>query len=179
MQGQIFSSVAIALTVFSILISLFVKELAEGFNPRPVDESIGMSAPDFSIADLSGESVSLSSFRGKPVLLNFWATWCPYCRKERSHLNSLYKDYKDKGLVILSVSTDRKMEKVKKYLQRMPADFMVLTDRKGGASSTYNVIGLPTSVLINSEGIIKYKFTGYIDWSGSQTRQIIDGLIND
>jgi peroxiredoxin len=169
----------VILAVFLIYNSPVMKESAEGFNPRTADGSIGTGAPDFSIEDLSGDRVSLSSFRGKPVLLNFWATWCPYCRKERSHLNSLYQDYKDKGLIILSVSTDRKVEKVKQYLKKMPADFMVLSDRKGGAASTYNVIGLPTSYLINSEGIIKHKITGYLDWSDSQSRKLIDGLIND
>jgi len=155
---------------------LFAGSTAQGFNPLLVDFAIGQEAPGFTLSDIEGKQISLESFKGKPVLLNFWATWCPYCRKERSHLNDLHRKYKDKGLVILSISTDRSLKKLKKYMEKTPADFIVLSDTEGRVSSSYNIIGLPSSLLITREGIIKYKFTGFREWSSKGSRELIDSL---
>jgi len=136
------------------------------------------TAPDFTLPDLSGQKVTLSSFKGKPVLLNFWATWCGYCRKERPHLNSLYNSYKDKGLVVISVSTDRSVEKVRKYLKDIPADFIVLSDSDGGAAAEYGIRGYPSSFLIDRNGLVKFAFAGYRDWTNASSKKMIDQLIN-
>ena len=109
--------------------------------------------------------------------MNFWATWCPYCRKERAHLNELYSEYKDNGLIILSISTDRSVKKLKKFMNKTPADFIVLSDTEGRVSSSYNIRGLPSSLLINREGIIKYKFTGFREWNSKGPRKLIDSLL--
>jgi peroxiredoxin len=162
-----------------ILASQMSIPYAEGFNPVPPDTSIGSSAPDFTLEDISGKKVSLSSFKGKPVLLNFWATWCPYCRRERPHLNTLYNDYKDKGLIILSVSTDQSVTKVREFLKNTPADFIVLSDSNGTASSIYSVGGLPTSYLISREGIIKQRFMGFREWSDPGSKMVIDKLLDN
>ncbi|HDH53854.1 MAG TPA: TlpA family protein disulfide reductase, partial [Nitrospirae bacterium] len=159
--------------VFLAGVFLFVSGMtsgnAEGFNPL---NNTGAKATDFTLKDLSGKEFTLSSFKGKPVLLNFWATWCPYCRKERAHLDSIYKDYREKGLIILSVSTDRSAGLVKRFLKDMPADFTVLFDSNGSVASSYNVRGLPTSFLINREGIIEHKFMGFREWTSSDSRKL-------
>ncbi|RJR21615.1 MAG: TlpA family protein disulfide reductase [Nitrospiraceae bacterium] len=152
---------------------------AQGFDPLLYDSSVGSKAPDFTLKDVSGKEVSLSSFKGKPVLLNFWATWCPYCRKERPHLNALHKDYKDKGLIILSVSTDQSTAKLKDFMKNTPADFIVLSDSNGTAASLYNVGGLPTSYIVNREGIIKQRFVGFREWSDNGSKTLIDKLLDD
>lgn len=152
---------------------------AQGFDPLLFDNSIGSRAPDFTLKDTSGKEVSLSSFKGKPVLLNFWATWCPYCRRERPHLNALFKDYRDKGLIILSVSTDQSMARVKEYLKKTPAEFIVLSDDSGTAASLYSVGGLPTSYLIDHEGIIRHRFMGLREWTDSGSKLLIDGLFKN
>jgi peroxiredoxin len=152
---------------------------AEGFNPWPIDDVIGNKAPDIKVEDLNGNKVRLSSFKGKTVLLNFWATWCPYCRKERPHLDELHKQYKGKDFVILSVSIDRSKDSVKRFLKKMPADFIILFDGSGSAASEYNVMGLPTSYLISSKGIVKHKFPGYVDWTNDSYRELIDKLISE
>ncbi len=162
-----------------ILLSQLIECYAQGFDPLIYDNSIGSTAPDFTLKDISGNAVSLSSFKGKPVLLNFWATWCPYCRKERAHLNALYKEYQDKGLIILSVSTDQSAAKVKEYLKQTPAEFIVLSDSSGVAASLYSVGGLPTSYLINRDGIIKNRFIGFREWTDSVSKMIIDKLFNN
>lgn len=172
------SVLLIAAAVF-IVISQSTVDVASGINSTAIDVRKGAAAPDFTLENVSGGDVTLSSFKGKAVLLNFWATWCPYCRKERSHLNSLYNDYKEKDLVILSVSTDRSANKVRDFLKDTPADFIVLVDSAGRVASTYNVAGLPTSFLINREGVIKYNFVGLREWSSPDARKLIDNLLDN
>jgi peroxiredoxin len=166
------------LPLFSLLllIFLFTGSTAQGFNPLSLDSSIGQEAPGFILNDLAGKKISLESFIGRPVLLNFWATWCPYCRKERSHLNDLHRKYKDKGLVILSISTDRSLNKLQQYMEKTPADFIVLSDSEGSVSSSYNIMGLPSSLLIDRQGIIKFKFTGFREWNSKGSIELIDSL---
>ncbi|HDH05575.1 MAG TPA: TlpA family protein disulfide reductase [Nitrospirae bacterium] len=171
-QGLIYTLVFLA-GIF-LFVTWMTGGYAEGFDGNRV-----YKAEDFTLKDLSEKDVSLSSFKGSPVLLNFWATWCPYCRKERAHLNSIYKDYKDKGLIILSVSTDRSVDKVKNFLKEIPSDFIILSDSDGSVASSYNVRGLPSSFLINREGVIKYKFMGFRDWTDSGSRELLDKLIDN
>jgi len=163
---------------FSISFTL-IRHSAEAFEPWPVEPLIGNSAPEFSLEDLNGRNVSLSSFRGKPVLLNFWATWCPYCRKERVHLDKLYEEYSDKNLVIVSISIDRSLETLKQFMKKNSAQFIILYDRQGRVSSTFHVAGLPTSFLIDRNGIIKRKFTGFREWDSASSKTIIDTFIED
>lgn len=165
------------LITVSILFSLLHANHAEGFSPWPVDGKIGKNAPDITLKDISGKDIHLSSFKGSPVLLNFWATWCPYCRKERAELNSLYKEFRDRGLIIISVSTDKSVQTVKRFIEKSPADYIVLNDKDGKAASTYNVSGLPTSFLIDRDGIIKIKFVGFREWTGSGSKKLINALV--
>ena len=152
---------------------------AQSFSPFEMEKLIGKEAPEFTVTDLSGKKVSFSSFRGKPILLNFWATWCSYCRKERQYLNSLHKLYKDKGLVIVAVSTDKSSETVKRYMKKMPADFVVLHDTDNQAAEQYGVYSLPTSFLINRKGIIKHKFIGLRRWTDSGSTALFKELLKE
>lgn len=174
-------AVAYFIVLFSaalfLTLSLLSFRNAEGFNPFLMDSSIGKSAPDFALKDLSGNDVDLSSFKGRPVLLNFWATWCGYCRRERTHLNALYEEFKEKGLVIIAVSTDRSVKKVQKYMKKIPSEFIVLSDLNGDVAALYRITGLPTSFLIDREGVITNKFMGYREWSSSRTKELIDAFI--
>jgi len=152
---------------------------AQPFSPFEIDKLTGKKAPEFTVNDLSGKKVSLSSFKGKPILLNFWATWCPYCREERPYLNALYKEYKDRGLIIIAVSIDKSAEIVRSYLKRVPADFVILHDNSNEAASAYGVYSLPTNFLIDRKGVIKYKFIGLRDWTDKESKKIIETLIKE
>lgn len=175
-----------ALLIF-IIIVFIISPLAstlkaQSLLPWQIERIIGKNAPDFTVKDLSGNRVSLSSFKGKPILLNIWATWCPYCRKERAYLNSLYEEYKDKGLVIIAVSIDNSTERVKRYLKRIPAGYVVLIDEEGidgVVARSYGVYGLPTSFLINRNGIIKYKFMGLRRWTSRTSKKLIEELLKE
>jgi peroxiredoxin len=150
---------------------------AQDFFPWPIDKIVGEKAPDFTLKDLSGRDVTLSSFKGKAVVLNFWATWCPYCRHERQSLKSLYEKYNDKDLVIIAVSIDKSSKTVKKYMEQHPAPHIVLTDPEGTAAALYNVMGMPTTFLIDRNGRINRKFPGMVEWTDSHVTEYIDSLL--
>jgi peroxiredoxin len=165
--------------VFALAVSFtLLNRHAEGLNPWPLEKTIGQKAPELVLKDLSGRKVSTASFKGKTVLLNFWATWCSYCRKERAELNALHMKYSEKNLVILSVSIDKSAGKLKSYMKQQPADFIVLSDIEGESSRSYEIAGLPTTYLIDDKGIIRHKFVGYKKWTSAYSEKIIDRLIN-
>jgi peroxiredoxin len=152
---------------------------AENFSPWKIEKLVGKKAPGFTIKDLSGKDVSLSSFKDGPILLNFWATWCPYCREERQYLNDLYREFRDKGLIIVAVSTDRSPKKVESYLQLIPADFVVLHDHKKEAATLYGVFSIPTSFLIDSDGVVKHKLMGLRKWTDTSSKKLIEKLFKE
>lgn len=112
----------------------------------------GMVAPNFTLNDIKGNSVSLSDFRNvKPVLVVFWATWCPYCRKEMPKIARLNDRLGDK-LEILALSLKESQDKVASYARKEKLHFTMLLDQDGAVASNYGVTGLPTLILIDKEG---------------------------
>lgn len=133
-----------------------------------VGNQIGNMAPDFELTSLEGEPVKLSDYRGKKVLLNFWATWCPPCRAEMPHMEAFYKDYKDKDVVILGVNlthTAKFASDVPEFVEEFGLTFPILLDNKGKVSDEfYQVIAYPTTFVIDSKGIISERFRGAINY---------------
>src|SRR3972149_3226537 len=109
------------------------------------------AAPEFRLKDLEGRERSLSEFKGKLVLIHFWASWCEPCRLEFPALSRLSREYRDSGLVVLAIAGDSK-ERVKAFLKESPADFLVLLDQYGSAMRSYKVKVIPASVLIGRDG---------------------------
>src|SRR4030042_5208982 len=96
---------------------------ADGISPLNSDKIVNSKAPDFTLKDLNGKTVPLSAFRGKVVLLNFFATWCPPCRAEMPTLNKLYHALKPRGLEVIAVSTHRSINAIKDFLEKKRVDF--------------------------------------------------------
>ena len=130
----------------------------------------GRLAPDFTLDSLSSGPVSLSAFRGKVVLLNFWATWCPSCRGEMPSLAQLFKDFRgDSNFVVLTVSVDQRgAAAVQPFIKEKGYDFPVLLDSQNSVSSKYEVRGIPSTFLIGRAGEILWNVTGGVDWSSNQ-----------
>lgn len=129
-------------------------------------EDVTYVAPDFELTTLEGETVSLSDYVGKKVFLNFWATWCPPCQEEVPHMQAFYEEYQDQDVEIVAVNVTNKESGagvVKQFIENHGATFNVLLDPAAIASSTYQVITLPTTYLIDSKGNMVDAIEGPMD----------------
>ncbi|CAH2715992.1 Thiol-disulfide oxidoreductase ResA [Neobacillus rhizosphaerae] len=120
--------------------------------------AIGAKAPDFELKTLTGETVKLSSLKGKKVMLNFWATWCPPCKAEMPEMEQFYKQAGD-DVVILAVNIDPQLD-VQGFVNENKITFPILLDADDKVNETYQILSIPTTYFIDSKGIIKNKFTG-------------------
>ncbi len=164
---------------FGIILLLSVLVLA-GCNDSTTAQQVsaggvvGNMAPDFTLTDMQGQQVSLSQLRGKVVLLNFWATWCPPCREEMPSMEQLHREFGSKGLVILAVNVEKNgRQVVEQFLQRTPYSFPILIDDKNVAQNTYGVFRFPESFLIDRNGVITEKIIGGRDWL---SRSMVDRI---
>ncbi|WNS73854.1 TlpA disulfide reductase family protein [Bacillus sp. DTU_2020_1000418_1_SI_GHA_SEK_038] len=137
-------------------------------NPETIQIGIeeGRRAPDFTLADLNGNIVKLSDYKGKKVLLNFWATWCPPCKAEMPHMEKLYQKYKKDGFEILGVNvttSEKNRNHVDQFVEDYQLTFTIPLDEKGKAFSDYSIMVYPTSFFIDSDGIIRKKVLGAVD----------------
>ncbi len=138
----------------------------------------GTAAPDFTLADVHGKNVSLSEFRGKVVILNFWATWCGPCEAEMPYLNNLYKEFTSKGLVVIAISVDPKETSVLSFITEKKLAFPVLLDKnKEVYFDSYAVMGLPTTFIIDRSGVLVEKIMGEQEWDSSKMRAKILNLL--
>lgn len=141
------------------------------------DSLIGSRAPEFAQRDINGRYVSITSLRGKVIVLNFWATWCPPCKKEIPGLDRLYGDYRSQGLEVVAVSTDSSERGIKEFLKETPLSYRILRDGDGKISRLYGVYSLPTTFIVDRSGIVIKHFIGEQDWDSPQTRATIESLL--
>lgn len=140
---------------------------------------VGQPAPDISLMDMQGNQVSLSQFKGKVVILNFWATWCPPCREEMPSMEKLHRDFGEKGLVILAVNVEENgRQAVEAFLKKTPYTFPILFDGDKTAQNTYGVFRFPESFIIDRNGNVVEKIIGARDWLRGPTFKVIDFLLN-
>ncbi len=143
---------------------------------KPVKGAV--AAGDFIAQDLRGKPTRFGETRGSVVLLNFWATWCPPCRKEMPAMEQLYRAYKDRGLVVLAVSQDQApLATVRSFAEELKLGFPVWHDRDGLVGRQYSVPGVPTSYLIGRDGRIAYKVLGEYDWFNPEARAAVEALL--
>ncbi len=136
-------------------------------------------APDFSLPDIDGKIHKLSDYSGKVVLLNFWATWCPPCRRELPSMETLYLDLKGKPFQVLACDQQEDADTVFAFSGQLdPApDFPLLLDSKSVVSKAYAVPGLPTTFLIDKKGQIAYRAVGGREFDHPAIRALIDELM--
>ena len=124
----------------------------------------GNKAPDLQLQTLTGDTVKLSDFHGKRVMINFWATWCPPCRAEMPDMEKLYRN---KDIVILAVNLTNKekgMGGIEKFVKDYKLTFPVLLDKNSDIANLYEIKPIPTSYMIDSNGIIRYKVMGAMNY---------------
>ena len=134
--------------------------------------TVGMPAEDFRLADLEGKSQSLSQYRGKIVLVNFWATWCKPCTTEMPAMQAMYDKLRDKSFVVLAVNELEDDAKVREHIKQYGHTFPVLMDRDNKVANQFGVFGLPVSVFIDKEGRVQEYIKG-----GLLTEQKIEDTV--
>lgn len=143
--------------VIVLLLIIFVN----GCNPSSNGGSgSGNPAPDFQLQDIEDQTVTLSSLRGSPVMINFWASWCSPCRDEMPFLQQIYEDRDSYGVTLITINLRESLSVVTQFMQNNNLSFPVLLDTDGSVSLNYNVSGIPTTFFIDKDGIIKEKRLG-------------------
>jgi len=134
----------------------------------------GSKAPDFTLNDISGNKVSLFTFNGNVVILNFWATWCGPCKAEMPSLNNLYLELRNKGLDVVAISIDATEKPVLSFVSQKKLAFPVLMDKnKEVYFDSYAGMGLPETFIIDRKGILIEKLMGEQEWDSPKMKDKI------
>jgi peroxiredoxin len=146
---------AIAALVSSLLLGGIAVTTAHAVQPAA-------PAPDFTLRAMSGPNQRLNELRGQVVMLNFWATWCGPCRQEMPHLNRLYEKYRASGFVLLGVNVDDEPRNAVDLAKKLGLAFPVLLDTDKKVSGLYELNTMPSTVLIDRDGKVRYLHRGYL-----------------
>ena len=170
--------VLLAIASFLALFALNAKEsFRKSFKLKSLD--VGRLAPNFELPGLDGKLVSLSDYRGKVVLVNIWATWCPPCIDEMPSMEKLYKELRGENFEILAISIDvQGLKAVAPFMQAYKLSFPALIDTEGTIKSLYSTTGVPESFIIDKEGILIKKIIGPLDWAAPEILHFLRDLIN-
>ncbi|OED36179.1 hypothetical protein AB834_03300 [PVC group bacterium (ex Bugula neritina AB1)] len=143
---------------FAFLFLLFSFTVNDQANALEVRSSV----PDFSLKTLSGKSVKLSDYRGKTVLIDFWATWCPPCRRELKVLNEILNEFPEKNYKVLFLSVDQNLTAPQKYIKKMGYSKMTVLHDNKGISQKYGVRGIPSLFVIDENGLLVKNHVGMV-----------------
>lgn len=125
------------------------------------DIAPGMDAPGFELNSSSGKPVSLADLKGQVVLINFWASWCGPCRQEMPILDQLYRSYQPAGFTLVGVNVEPNAADAQKFLKSTPVSFPILFDPTSAVSMLYQVSGMPSTIIVDRTGKIRYVHHGY------------------
>jgi len=156
-----------------LLSAVLVFFIYSGIHERVV--VAGDSAPDFTITADTGQTVSVPDFKGKLLVLNFWASWCPPCVEETPSLSQFAAAYASKGVVVLGVSVDKDEKAYKNFLQKFKPNF--LTAREFKAHEDYGTFMYPETYIIDAKGKVLKKYAEPVDWMDPRITQLIDSLL--
>lgn len=140
---------------------------------------VGGAAPNFTLKSSSGKNLRLSEYRGEVVMINFWATWCGPCRQEMPVLDELYRQYRKVGFTLLGVNIDDQAAGAKKFAQRLKIGYPILFDNAKAVSRLYDIDAMPTTVLVDRDGKVRYLHRGYLPGFEKKYEQQIRGLLRE
>jgi peroxiredoxin len=159
---------------------LLVVALAAGVTlSAPAAIPTGGAAPDFTLRMPDGRNLRLQEQRGRVVMVNFWATWCGPCRQEMPHLNRLYDKYHASGFVLLGVNVDDDVRNAVSVAEKLKVAFPVLLDTDKKVSKQYDLATMPSTVLIDRDGRVRYLHRGYRDGYEATYDQQIRELLKE
>ncbi len=136
------------------------------------------AAPDFTLPNPQGKKLSLRDYRGKLVFLNFWATWCTYCREEMPGMERLYREFKGRGLEILAVNVKDKRSDALAFIKELKLSYTMMMDPEGEVGLLYGAWGMPASYLIDERGMVLARIWGPADWYSPAARNLIKSLLD-
>ena len=135
--------------------------------------------PNFTLKSLSGKNLKLSEMTGNVVLINFWASWCGPCREEMPLLNELHKKYGPLGFTVLGINVEEDSNNARGFLNDFPVDFPVLLDSKNQVSKQYNVVAMPTTVVVDRDGNMRFLHKGYKPGDEQKYRKMVKKLVRE
>jgi peroxiredoxin len=177
-----YRSITIAIVIvlaLSVFIALRYKDAFINYL-KPSAVAVGRPAPDFTASDMNGRTIRLSDYRGKVVILNIWATWCPPCVDEMPSLEKLYRKFKDQNFALLAVSIDSDgITAVAPFMTRHGLTFPALIDSQAAIQTSYKITGVPETFIIDKKGILVRKIIGPLDWTAPEVLDYIRNLIQE
>lgn len=141
----------------------------------PIGVQLGQQAPDFALSDLDGAELRLSELRGRPVIVNFWATWCPPCRVEAPALQAAFEQYREQGVVLLGIDQREDAATVRQFASEFGLTYPLLLDSDGAISALYQVLGIPTTVFLDARGAVVARHVGPL--SAEQVGQYLEPVL--
>jgi thiol-disulfide isomerase/thioredoxin len=173
----------LSILIFSLL--LLPAQAAEREQPKLGYTLTALSkpvpAPDFTLEDIDGNKFSLKAYRGKVVLLNFWATWCPPCRREMPSMERLNQDFKGKDFAVLALNQMEDSDQVFTYTAELAVTptFVILFDKNSDVARAFGVLGLPTTYLIDKKGNMRFRAIGGRDFDHPEVKKLILQLMKE
>ena len=156
----------------ALLLALALPAAAEELKPWA-----GGATPPLELTDLRGKKHSLADYRGKVVLVNFWATWCEPCREEMPSMERLRVSLAERPFAVLAVNLAEPESRITKFLDTVPVGFPILLDRDTKTTRAWQAKVLPATYIVGPDGAIRYRHVGELDWSKPEVRKLILGLM--
>lgn len=141
--------------------------------------SLDAEAPDFTLKTLAGDNLRLEEYRGQVVLINFWASWCGPCRQEMPILDKIHSRYVDTGFAVLGINVEGKSEPAQKIVDKTRVTFPVLIDAQQAVSDNYDLQAMPTTVVVDRDGVVRYIHRGYKPGDESKYIEVVKSLIRE
>lgn len=167
------------LRLHALALSMLLLVTTQSFGAGGFRQLDPVSPPELRLKALTGEIRNLDDYKGKVVLVNFWATWCPPCRREMPSMQRLKEKMSGRPFVILGVDSAEQREEVEAFLKLVKVDFPVLLDQDTAATRRWKVFALPTSFLVDRNGKVRFSISGPTEWDEGEAVQIIESLLRE
>jgi peroxiredoxin len=163
-------------SLFALILALSLSASSCGEVTRLA--AVGMTAPDFTLADRAGKTWTLSELRGQVVFVNFWATWCPPCREEMPSMQRLYSKMPKDKFKMLAILSNDKPELADKFAAELGITMPILPDQTRTVGPKYGLTGLPETFIVDKQGVLREKYIGPSQWDSPQFMQLMMKYIN-
>lgn len=145
----------------------------------PSQSEAGKVVPSFSLQDLDGKKKELQDYKGNLILVNFWASWCGPCNEEATSMEKMYKEFKNKGVVVVGISIDHHVSQVEKFIKQYSITFPVLLDTNETAASAYEITGVPETFILDSHYKLIKHIIGPLDWTSQDVTNYLTQLLRE